>query len=44
VSLSGRFDNPEITAVARSLDVKLASSVNKVKHQVTRWRTVLPAS
>ena len=34
-SLFGQFNNPEITAVARSLDGKLASLINKVKHLVT---------
>jgi uncharacterized protein (DUF302 family) len=34
-SLFGQFDNPEVTAVARSLDAKLASLINKVKHLVT---------
>ena len=34
-SLFGQFHNPEITAVARSLDAKLASLINKVKHLVT---------
>jgi uncharacterized protein (DUF302 family) len=34
-SLFGQFYNPEITAVARSLDAKLASLIHKVKLQVT---------
>jgi uncharacterized protein (DUF302 family) len=34
-SLFGQFGNPEVTAVARSLDAKLASLINKVKLQVT---------
>ena len=34
-SLFGQFDNPEVTAVAQSLDAKLASLISKVKHLVT---------
>ncbi|MDR3581267.1 MAG: DUF302 domain-containing protein [Oryzomonas sp.] len=34
-SLFGQFDNPEVTAVARSLDAKLDSLINKVKRLVT---------
>jgi uncharacterized protein (DUF302 family) len=34
-SLFGQFDNPEVTAVARLLDVKLASLIGKVQHLVT---------
>jgi uncharacterized protein (DUF302 family) len=34
-SLFGQFDSPEVTAVARLLDAKLASLINKVKHLVT---------
>jgi uncharacterized protein (DUF302 family) len=34
-SLFGQFENPEVTAVARSLDAKLASLINKVIHLVT---------
>jgi uncharacterized protein (DUF302 family) len=35
-SLFGQFDNPEVTAVARLLDVKLASLINKVTQRVTQ--------
>jgi uncharacterized protein (DUF302 family) len=34
-SLFGQFDNPEVTAVARLLDAKLASLIGKVQHLVT---------
>jgi uncharacterized protein (DUF302 family) len=34
-SLFGQFDNPEVTAVARLLDAKLASLINKAEHLVT---------
>lgn len=34
-SLFGQFDNPEVTAVARSLDAKLASLIEQVEHLVT---------
>ena len=34
-SLFGQFDNPEVTAVAHSLDTKLACLINKVKQLAT---------
>jgi len=34
-SLFGQFDNPEVTAVAHSLDAKLAGLINRVKHVVS---------
>ena len=33
-SLFGQFDNLEVTAVARSLDIKLANLINKVESRL----------
>jgi uncharacterized protein (DUF302 family) len=42
-SLFGQFDNPEVTAVARSLDIKLASLIEKAGLSAKEAKT-LPGS
>lgn len=41
-SLFGQFDNPEVTAVARSLDAKLAGLINKAEHPATEPEAKTP--